>query len=216
MTAYPRTLEADLEMCREVGVDCVWTPTVEDIHLPGCQTEVIVTGLGSRFEGESRPDHFQGVATVVTKLFGAVCCDRAYFGQKDLQQLFLIRQMVRDLLMPIKIVPVATARDELGLALSSRNRYLTNEQRERAAGIYRGLQKVVERHRLGEKTGLRLEEAFRDELDEMRGAEVERFDLLDARLTKKYSEGESVESGYCCVAVRYAGVRLIDNVELCS
>jgi pantoate--beta-alanine ligase len=216
LAAYPRTLSQDLTMCEEAGVDLVWTPEVEDIHLPDCQTEVCVTGLGSRFEGEARPGHFQGVATVVSKLFGAVSPHRAYFGQKDLQQLFVIRQMVRDLLMPIKVVSVNTARDDRGLALSSRNSYLSSDQRERASAIYRGLKRVVERHRKGARKAELLEKAFRQELGEMVGAEVERFDLLDANLAKKYRKGESVDSGYCSVAVRYAGVRLIDNVELCS
>jgi pantoate--beta-alanine ligase len=216
LSTYPRTLEEDLSLCDEAGVDLVWTPAVEDIHLPNCQTEVHVTGLGTRFEGEARPGHFQGVATVVTKLFGAVCPDRAYFGEKDLQQLFVIRRMVEDLLMPVKVVPVATARDERGLALSSRNNYLTQEQAVEAASIYRGLQKVADRYRDGHRKVQELEKAFRAELGEMRGAQVERFDLLDAELRRKYVEGESVKSGYCSVAVRYAGVRLIDNIELCS
>lgn len=215
-SSYPRTLDDDLALCKEVGVDLVWTPGVEDIHLPGCQTEVRVTELGSRFEGEARPGHFLGVATVVAKLFGAVSPHRAYFGRKDLQQLFVIQNMVRDLLMPIEIVPVETARDERGLALSSRNSYLTESQRRKASAIYRGLQEVVKRHRQGERNVIPLEEAFREELLEMQGAQVERFDLFDSGLTRAFREGESVESGFCSVAVRYEGVRLIDNIELCS
>ncbi|MCA9776370.1 MAG: pantoate--beta-alanine ligase [Candidatus Eremiobacteraeota bacterium] len=214
--AYPRTVEDDLSLCRGAGVDLVWTPQVSDIHLPGCETEVRVSGLGSRFEGASRPGHFQGVATVVAKLFGATSPHKAFFGQKDLQQLFLIRQMTRDLLMPIEIVGVTTARGDNGLALSSRNKYLTQEQREEAGAIYRGLKKVAQAFAEGERDVSRLEEVFRRELGTMQDAQVERFDLLEAGLARKFQEGESVESGFCSVAVRYAGVRLIDNIELCS
>lgn len=216
LDAYPRTLEKDLQLCREAGVDLVWTPEVNDIHLPGCETEVQVTGLGSRFEGESRPGHFRGVATVVTKLFGATSPHRAYFGQKDLQQLLLIGKMTRDLLMPIDIVGVPTARDENGLALSSRNEYLNDRQRVEAAAIYRGLRAVRNSYQKGRRGVSQLEEVFRREVGTMEEAQVERFDLLDAELAKKFEEGESVEAGFCSVAVRYAGVRLIDNIELCS
>ena len=216
LDAYPRTLVDDLQLCREAGGDLVWTPEVEDIHLPGCETEVRVTGLGSRFEGESRPGHFQGVATVVTKLFGATSPHRAFFGQKDLQQLFLIRKMTRDLLMPIEIVAVPTARDQNGLALSSRNKYLDDRQRIEAAAIFRGLRAVQRNFAADRRQVSLLEEVFRREVGTMEDAQVERFDLLNADLSKKLVEGESMEAGFCSVAVRYAGVRLIDNIELCS
>ncbi|MFA7479654.1 MAG: pantoate--beta-alanine ligase [Vulcanimicrobiota bacterium] len=214
--AYPRTLAEDLQTCEAVGVDLVWTPRSEDIHLPGCETVVQVTGLGGRFEGVSRPGHFQGVATVVTKLFGAVAPHRAYFGQKDLQQLILITRMTRDLLMPIEIVPVETARDQNGLALSSRNRYLDQQQKVEAAAIYRGLQRVAEVAAGGQREASYLEEVFRHEVSTLEGAGIERFDLLDPGLTRTFEKGESITEGFCSVAVRYAGVRLIDNIKLCS
>ena len=124
--------------------------------------------------------------------------------------------MTRDLLMPIEIVAVPTARDHNGLALSSRNRYLEDRQRIEAAAIYRGLQAVQRNFAAGRRQVSLLEEVFRREVGTMEDAQVERFDLLDADLSKKLEEGESMEAGFCSVAVRYAGVRLIDNIELCS
>lgn len=214
--AYPRTLDADLALCKSAGVSLVWRPAVEDIHLPGCETVVSVSELGARFEGAARPGHFQGVATVVTKLFGAVQPHRAYFGQKDLQQLFLLRRMAYDLLMPVEIVGVPTARDKRGLALSSRNSYLNPDQRESAAEIYRALRAVKDAFRGGTRRVEELESLFREGVSRMKGSEVERFDLLDATLGRRFEEGESITGGFCSVAVRYHGVRLIDNIELCS
>lgn len=211
---YPRTRESDIDLCRAAGVDLVWFAQVEELYPVGAQTWVEVEGLGQRFEGESRPGHFRGVATVVSKLFHAVQPTRAYFGQKDLQQLFVIRQMVRDLLFHLEVVAVPTARERSGLAMSSRNTYLSPEQREKAGTIFSSLLLVREAYRQGMREPGALRELFLRATVGLQ-AELERFDLLDSRLERLYQDGESVDSGYCSVALRLGKVRLIDNIELC-
>lgn len=212
---YPRTREADLELCREAGVDIAWLPRVGDLYPSGSQTWIEVEELGRRFEGESRPAHFRGVATVVGKLFNAVKPRKAYFGEKDLQQLFLIKRMVRDLLFDIEVVGVPTARERNGLARSSRNAYLSAEQREQAGMIFGSLLLVREAYRRGVREAAALEKVFVDSLSALE-AEIERFDLLDSQLRRVYREREEVEAGYCSVALRLGKVRLIDNIALCS
>ena len=212
---YPRTLEADLELCRSLGVAAVWVPTVEDMYPKGAQTFVELETLGSRFEGESRPGHFRGVATVVSKLFHVVKPDKAYFGEKDLQQLFVIKRLVEDLLFDLEVVGVPTAREESGLALSSRNSYLESEQRNQAKMIYESLQAVAEAHRNGRRVASELEELFKSRLSSLHGAEVERFDLFNPELSHRYQGEEAINAGYCAVVVRYGGVRLLDNISLC-
>lgn len=213
---YPRTLESDIELCRQAGVSAVWTPHSEEIYPVGAETIVDLEVLGGKYEGESRPGHFRGVATVVTKLFNVVAPHRAYFGEKDLQQLFVIRRMVRDLLSPIEIVGVPIARESSGLALSSRNTYLEPSQRAQAAAIYKALSTLRKRYLEGCREAGRLREIFMTEIGQLEGSEVERFDLFNSSLTKRFEENDTVSSGYCAVVVRYSGVRLLDNIALCS
>jgi pantoate--beta-alanine ligase len=136
---YPRDEERDARLAQEAGVDVLFVPRVEEIYPPGFQTWVEVEQLGSVLEGEHRPGHFRGVATVCLKLFNFVRPRRAYFGQKDAQQVAVVRRMVRDLAVPVEIRVVPTVRDEDGLALSSRNAYLSPEERERALALPRAL-----------------------------------------------------------------------------
>ena len=211
---YPRSEQADLELCRLAGVDLVWIPSVEQLYPNGHQTFVEVESMGSQWEGASRPGHFRGVATVVCKLFHAVMPTRAYFGQKDRQQLQVIRTMVTDLLFPITVVAVPTARDARGLALSSRNSYLDETQREQASAIYRALLLVAQAYTEGGRTAGELAEVFRGALESLSGAEVERFDILDSSFGRAYEPADKVDQGSVCVAVRYAGVRLLDGLEL--
>lgn len=138
-TKYPRPLEADLEACRASGVDIVYLPAPEELYPPGFSSWVTVEGLTAGFEGEVRPTHFRGVATVVLKLLNTVRPDLAYFGQKDFQQQAMIRQMVRDLNVPVEIVTCPTIREPDGLALSSRNVYLSAAERRAATVLSRGL-----------------------------------------------------------------------------
>jgi pantoate--beta-alanine ligase len=139
LAKYPRDLARDLALLEAVGVELVWTPTPEDMYLPGFQTWVTVDGLTSRLEGEARPGHFRGVTTIVAKLFNAVGPDKAYFGQKDAQQAAVIRQMVKDLNFPIDIVVCPIVREPDGLAMSSRNIYLSPEERRAATVLFRSL-----------------------------------------------------------------------------
>ncbi len=136
---YPRDEERDAQLAEEAGVDVLYVPAAEEIYPPGFETWVEVERLGSILEGEHRPGHFRGVATVCLKLFNLVRPRHAYFGQKDAQQVAVVRRMVRDLAVPVKIRIVPTARDEDGLALSSRNAYLSPEERERALALPRAL-----------------------------------------------------------------------------
>ena len=136
---YPRDEERDARLAEEAGVDVLYVPDTEEIYPPGFETWVEVERLGSILEGEHRPGHFRGVATVCLKLFNLVRPARAYFGQKDAQQAAVVRRMVRDLAVPVEIRVVPTVRDEDGLALSSRNAYLSSDERERALSLPRAL-----------------------------------------------------------------------------
>jgi pantoate--beta-alanine ligase len=136
---YPRDEERDARLAEEAGVDVLYVPGAEEVYPPGFETWVEVERLGAILEGEHRPGHFRGVATVCLKLFNLVRPRRAYFGQKDAQQVAVVRRMVRDLAVPVEIRVVPTVRDEDGLALSSRNAYLSPEERERALALPRAL-----------------------------------------------------------------------------
>ena len=142
LARYPRQEEADLALLEANGSDAVWLPTVEDLYPPGFATSVTVAGVSERWDGEARPGHFAGVATVVAKLLIAVQPDVALFGEKDFQQLAVIRRMASDLGLPVEIVGVPTVRDPDGLALSSRNAYLTPEQRVQALALPRALEEA--------------------------------------------------------------------------
>ena len=139
LAAYPRDEERDAGLAEEAGVGVLFVPTADELYPPGFQTWVEVEELGRRLEGEHRPGHFRGVATICLKLFNIVRPDRAYFGQKDAQQSAVVRRMVRDLDLEVKIRVVPTVRDADGLALSSRNAYLSPEERERALALPRAL-----------------------------------------------------------------------------
>lgn len=140
LAAYPRTLDQDLELCRQFGADAVFAPEDGEMYTHNPLTEVTVKEISTRVEGHFRPGHFNGVTTVVAKLFNIVQADRAYFGEKDAQQLALIQKMVVDLNFPVTIVPVETVREPDGLALSSRNRLLTPQDRKIAPVLYRALE----------------------------------------------------------------------------
>jgi pantoate--beta-alanine ligase len=212
--SYPRQEAADLEACRAAGVDLVWLPLQEELYPAGSQTFVEVEDMGRRWEGASRPHHFRGVATVVCKLFHAVMPTRAYFGRKDRQQLQLISTMVDDLLFPLTVVGVPTARDSRGLALSSRNAYLSPGQQEEAAAIHRSLRTVQASYQGGQRAPEVLEKVFREGLKSLADAQVDRFDIVDPSFRRAYVAGDTVTTGHVCVAVRYAGVRLLDEIEL--
>src|SRR5262245_20891931 len=151
LTRYPRDSERDLTMLRAEGVAAVFMPGVEEVYPPGFSTFVDVGPLAARLEGKFRPGHFRGVATVVAKLFNVVEPDIAFFGQKDAQQLLVIRKMTADLDLPVQIVGVPTVREADGLALSSRNVYLSSEERTQALALSRALRLAEERFAAGER-----------------------------------------------------------------
>ena len=210
---YPRDLERDLGLLRLEGVDLVFAPRAEDIYPPGFNTWVTVDNLADRLEGAFRPGHFRGVATVVTKLLNLVRPDRAYFGQKDGQQTVVIRQLVRDLDLGLEVVVVPTVRDADGLALSSRNVYLTPQQREAAPVVYRALSRAHEMWRQGGRNGEQLRQAVRSVLE----AEplVERIDYVSVADANTLEELD-VAGGpvMVSVAVHLGRTRLIDNIVL--
>ena len=217
LSNYPRDEKRDVDMLRQQGVDIVFAPGVEEIYPPGFDTWVDVGVLGDRLEGAHRPGHFRGVATVVTKLFSLVRPDRAYFGQKDGQQLAVIRRLVRDLNLGLEIVAVPTVRDPDGLAQSSRNVYLTSSQRKAAPVVYRSL---CQAERLW-SSGVRDAERLRSEVRAVLESEplVESIDYASVADVESLDElGQLQEPGQgramVSVAVRIGRTRLIDNVIL--
>jgi pantoate--beta-alanine ligase len=169
---YPRTLDADVERCRAAGVDLVFAPARDAMYAPGFQSRVEVTELTKRLEGAHRPTHFAGVTTVVAKLFGLAGPCVAAFGRKDYQQWRAIERMALDLDMPIEVVGMPIVREEGGLAMSSRNRYLGAEERERALGIARGLRAAHGAYARGERDARKLVEIVEGEVRP-------RFDSID-------------------------------------
>src|ERR1700682_4425716 len=153
---YPRTLERDCDLLAAENVDCVFAPSVEEMYPQGASTWVTVEGITDRLDGRSRPGHFRGVTTVVTKLFHIVQPDLAFFGQKDAAQAAIIQKMVRDLNFDVRIVICPTVRESDGLAMSSRNAYLNSEQRKQATALYRALMRVQARADKGERDSGRL------------------------------------------------------------
>ena len=213
LSAYPRDLDRDLDMLRDQGVDLVFTPGVEEIYPPGFNTWVDVGHLGDRLEGEHRPGHFRGVATVVAKLFNIIGPDKAYFGQKDGQQSMVIRKMVRDLDLGVEVVMVPTIRNSDGLALSSRNTYLTEEQRRAAPVIYRALQLAEKIWKEGIIDGT----LIRSETRLVLASEslIERIDYVSVADAETLEELDTVKRrAMVSVAVQLGKPRLIDNIIL--
>ena len=211
--AYPRDLDADLEMLRQRGVDLVFVPDVAEVYPPGFDTWVDVGPVAERLEGTARPGHFRGVATVVSKLFGIVRPDRAYFGQKDGQQTVVVRKLARDLDMGIEIVVAPTVREQDGLAMSSRNVRLNTEQRQAAAVVYRALSSGREKWSMGEKDASVIRNAVRLELAEepMLGA----IDYVSLAAGDTLEELETATTGAMLSTAAHLGpVRLIDNLVL--
>ena len=160
LDAYPRDLPRDLELLKSAKVDLVWTPTTEELYPTGYQTWIETTEVTQPLEGAQRPEHFKGVTTIVTKLFTAVRPDKAYFGQKDAQQVAVIKQMTRDLNFPIEIKVVPIAREADGLALSSRNTYLDPAQRQAATVLSRALKNAEIAYREGERSGDQMQKNY--------------------------------------------------------
>jgi len=211
LTAYPRTLDADIQQLTSVDCDVVFTPTVELMYPEGmdCHTHITVPNMDDKLCGLKRPGHFDGVATVVTKLLNMVQADIAVFGEKDYQQLLLIKKMVRDLNIAVDIVGSPTYREENGLAMSSRNQYLTEEQREQAAAIYQILLSIKEKLEQGEHKIEAIQQQAIKELQDL-GFEADYVDIRRADdLEIALPDDHSLR---VLVAARLGRARLIDNI----
>jgi pantoate--beta-alanine ligase len=209
---YPRDVERDAALLEKAGAAVLFAPGDEEIHLPGHRTFVEVEGMDQVLCGRSRPGHFRGVTTVVAKLFAIVAPDAAYFGEKDAQQLRIIRRMTRDLHFGIDIVGCPTVRAEDGLALSSRNAYLSPEERAAAPVIHRALQAAAARARAGETDAARLVAMVREAI----AAEpLARLDYVEAVDDETLEPVARVDSAVLLAAAAWFGrARLIDNVVL--
>lgn len=217
---YPRTLEHDLQLCQQSGAHLIFAPTVEEMYgthsfaagEKASSSFVEVPGISDVLEGRSRPGHFRGVATVVAKLFHQVQPDVAYFGQKDAQQLAVIRRMVADLHIPVEIVACPTLREDDGLAMSSRNRYLSPEQRTQCTVIYHALSEARERVQEGERDAHFLEVLMKGMLQDTPGCEPDYAVIVDPEtfVPKEKINGPAL----ALIAARFGTTRLIDNLLL--
>jgi len=210
---YPRTLEADQAVCAAAGANAVFAPTVEEMYPDNSFTFVEVERLGDTLCGSSRPGHFRGVCTVVLKLLNIVQPDVTYFGAKDYQQARIIQQMVRDLNVPVEVNVEPTVREPDGLALSSRNRYLSDEQRAAAPAIYRALL-AVRALAKNESNVPRLETALFAELSSIPGARIDYARIVDAETLQPLAR--LARPAMAAVAVFLGNTRLIDNITLAS
>ncbi|NTW05158.1 MAG: pantoate--beta-alanine ligase [Peptococcaceae bacterium] len=209
---YPRDFVKDCRLLEAQGVDALFYPEVQEMYGDDFSTWVEVSGLGDSLCGKSRPGHFRGVATVVTKLFNIIQPDSAYFGQKDAQQSLVIKRMAQDLDLPVKVVIVPTVREKDGLAMSSRNVYLTPEQRAVAPVLYSSLQKAEQMVAEGEREIKKLESMVIDELAKHKDAEI---DYVEIRSLPNLEKSDRLESfSLMALAVRFGQTRLIDNIIL--
>lgn len=214
LAKYPRPLEKDLALCRDAGVSLVFTPPEAEMYPAGEATRVHVARLTDSLCGPFRPGHFDGVATIVTKLFAVAGPSVAVFGRKDYQQLAVVRRMVKDLLLPITLVGYPTVRDPDGLALSSRNAYLSTEERSRALAVPRALSAVVHAHAKGERNVGELRRRALREL-EPAATRVDYLTIADADdLTPRADTDELGERALVATAAFVGKTRLIDNVVL--
>ncbi len=218
LSTYPHDLPQDLRLLEAEGVDLVWMPTPEVMYPPGYQTWVTVGELSQPLEGRERPGHFRGVTTVVAKLFNGVRAQRAYFGQKDAQQVVVIRQMTRDLNFALDIVVCPTVREADGLAMSSRNAYLSPAERQAAAVLYRALNVARAAFEGGEREAERLRRAVAETIG---GEPLARLQYVSCAHPDTLQELETVAGrGLLSLAVLLGQTRLIDNMiveeEVCT
>jgi pantoate--beta-alanine ligase len=209
---YPRTLEADLELCRQAGVDLVFTPQTDRMYASDAETTVRVGRLSTVLEGAHRPGHFDGVTTVVTKLLLITQPERAYFGQKDFQQQLIVKRMVRDLNIPTEIVTCPIIRESDGLAMSSRNRYLSSVERQTATSLWGALQ--LAQHLCGQSQAVpaAVEQQMQQKLLQTAGVELQYAVLADPETLLPLPERVSAGTkAVALIAARVGSTRLIDN-----
>ena len=212
LARYPRPFEADVRLCREAGVSALFAPTAAEFYPPDFSAYCEVPGLDRFLDGAARPGHFRGVCTVVLKLFHIVRPGRAYFGQKDLQQALILKKLVRDLSVDLEMVIVPTVREASGLALSSRNAYLTADEKERATALSRGLLRAQAAWQAGERSAEALKAMVRAEIE---ASAPTRIDYVEAVSQARLEPLDRIDvPGALAVAVFYGKTRLIDNVLL--
>jgi pantoate--beta-alanine ligase len=207
---YPRPLEQDLALCRQADVDLVFAPSAAEMYAPDAATSIHVKGLTETMCGRSRPGHFDGVCTVVAKLLNIVQPDVVYLGEKDAQQLAVLRRMARDLDIPVRVRGCPLVRDADGLALSSRNAYLSPEERQRALALGRALLEAEAAIRAGERKARRIAESVRRRLAEAPGVDLEYAVVADPDTLEPL--GLIGGQALVAVAARVGKTRLIDNV----
>jgi pantoate--beta-alanine ligase len=210
---YPRDLMGDTARLSELGVDYVFAPERGEIYGDGFSTYVYVEGLTEGLEGASRPGHFRGVATIVTILFNTIRPDFAIFGQKDAQQVAIVKRLTRDLGFETEIVVAPTVREESGLALSSRNTYLSPEEREKAAIIYQALREGKRLFKNGERNAAKIAEIVESTINSEPLARIDYIAVVDAETLEPIDKIGDNET-FLAAAVRFGNVRLIDNVIL--
>lgn len=212
LSTYPRDLAADLRKCEAAGMDLVFCPPADEMYPDGHATFVEVERISARWEGASRPGHFRGVATIVAKLFRSIRPDRAYFGEKDYQQLQVVRRMAADLSLDVDVVACPIVREPDGLALSSRNVYLVGQDRERARALSAALEAARQELAKGHNSGERLRSVMTQTVSTFEGVELDYAAIVDPQTL------EPVQVvGYearALIAARVGGVRLIDNMAL--
>lgn len=213
LARYPRDLDRDLRVAAEAGADLLFVPEAGDMYPTGFSTRVELSGVSEPLDGAARPGHFTGVATVVLKLLNLVQPARAYFGEKDWQQLAVVRRMVADLNVPVEVVGVPTVRAESGLALSSRNAYLSAEELERATVLSRALRAVQAAYAGGERDAARLRQAGLDVLATEPEAVPDYLAVVDGDMQERDAVDDD-PMNRVLVAARMFGVRLIDNMPL--
>jgi pantoate--beta-alanine ligase len=211
---YPRDLTGDTTKLSDYNVDYIFAPPVEEVYPRGFATYINVEGLSETMEGAARPGHFRGVATILTVLFNTVRPDFAFFGQKDAQQTLVVKRLVRDLAFDIEVVVLPTVREQTGLALSSRNAYLTEEQRRAAAVIYRALAQAREVYNEGERSAKRLAETVRTQVDAEPLARLEYVGVVDADTMEKYDRIPEDRPVLIALAAHVGRTRLIDNIVI--
>lgn len=212
LAKYPRPFERDRELLEKEGIAILFAPSAEEMYPPGEVTRVVVEGLSEKLDGRSRPGHFRGVTTIVSKLFHIIEPDLAFFGQKDAAQSAVIRRMVRDLNLPVEIVICPIMRESDGLAMSSRNSYLNPDERQRALALYRSLIRVEDEFRAGEKSAAKLIAAGTKVFAQEPQVRLDYFEIVDPDTLDPV---ERIERRALVAVAAYVGsTRLIDNLIL--
>lgn len=212
LSRYPRDLERDKEIAKEAGADILFTPTPEEIYPEGFGVNLSVNGVTAQFEGVFRPTHFDGVATVVAKLLNLTQPDIAFFGQKDYQQCMVVTKLVRDLAMPLSIIICPTKREPDGLAMSSRNVYLSPEDRINATTLYKALQHTQTLIQSGNRSRIAIEKSLQTILTTIPNTSIDYAAAADAKTLEQPDIFPSERAIVLLLAVRFGSTRLIDNI----